>query len=548
MRDWKAAATALLLAVSLCGCQIEYRYDPSTYYDQNFWTQESSVLNGIDFQEDKSVYDLYEKEEPVCLYLKIQEGRDQERGKTYSFSYLKSYTDSDLDQGEEPYCDAIMSVGTDQQSSTMGGFGFGEMTANAKITVKGNTDTIKSRSWQIKLYDRAGLYEGARTFNLIKNTDDASRMKIRLGSDVVAQVPDVGGLRTEFVRLFVCDTTDGGDLQWVDMGIYTYVEQPNKAWLEAHSLDENATLYRAKDFCFEQEEALRSKDDPLYDEDAFEEILNIREAENHDKLLEMLEAVNAPDARIEDLMGRYFNEENILAYCAVNILLGNAKAASEDYLLYSPENSDTWYFVCEDFRNAMEHTDMTGYGFLLNNRLFRLYLSDQENRKKLQDKIAEIRRTVDDTFVQEHLATYKTEILRYLYSVPEINQLPVPAEEVEPYIDGMFTSIKAAARTDLSVEVPYLTGYSRQGNTVRLEFEPVPDYEYTVQISADRKFETLVEHGHVRDQSFTYAFSGSYYLRLVAEAPDGSTVICGNISRDNMGRMVYGGIEVEQER
>ena len=35
-----------------------------------------------------------------------------------------------------------------------------------KLTVKGNTDRIQSRSWQIKLYDRAGLYEGMNTFNL----------------------------------------------------------------------------------------------------------------------------------------------------------------------------------------------------------------------------------------------------------------------------------------------------------------------------------------------------------------------------------------------
>lgn len=547
MKYLKMMAVIGLCAAVLCGCGTTYMYDEKMYYDKDFWTQEASVLNGIDFQEDKGVYRLYDDDKLSCIYLKIQEGQDEKTGRQYSFSYLKNYTDSDVIDGEEPFCNVIMSVGTDSESSTFGGFGFGEMTANAKLTVKGRTDKIDSRSWQIKLYDRAGLYEGARTINLIKNTDDLSRMKIKLGFDIVSCLEDTGGLRTKFVRLFVYDTTDEGRLEWEDMGIYTYVEQPNKAWLSAHGLDENGTLYRAKNFRFEPDKALRPAEDKKYDKEKFEEILGIREAENHDKLLKMIEAVNAPEATIDDLLGLYFNEENLLTYCAVSLLMGNAEGGYKDYLLYSPQNSDTWYFIFDDFRNAFEHPEMSDYGFLLNNKVFRMYLSSEENRRKLDKKIDEIRTVIDDDFVKEKISDYKKEILKYIYSMPEINELPAAAEEVEPYIEKLPEKIAAAEYIDFNLSVPYITGYKREKDKISLEFHENKAYDYTVQISADRRFETIIGEIRLKDKVFSYDMSGSYYIRLTAKAPDGSKAICGNISEDTMGREIFGGIEIEQE-
>lgn len=545
MRHFKLLTAAVLCAAVFGGCKAEYMYEEEMYYDRDFWTQEASVLNGIDFQEDKDVYQLYDDGQLSCIYLKIQEGKDEETGKKYSFSYLKNYTDSDLKGDEEPFCDVIMSVGTDSASSTFGGFGFGEMTPNAKLTVKGRTDKIDSRSWQLKLYDRAGLYEGAGTLNLIKNTDDLSRMKIKLGFDIVSRLEDVGGLRTKFVRLFVYDTTDEGRLEWEDMGIYTYVEQPNKAWLKSHSLDENGTLYRAKNFRFEPDKALRSKEDKKYDKEKFEEVLGIREADSHDKLLEMIEAVNAPETTIDDLLGLYFNEENLLTYCAVSMLMGNVEGGYKDYLLYSPQNSDTWYFIFDDFRNAFEHPEMSDYGFLLNNKVFRMYLSSEENKEKLGKKIDEIRTVIDDDFIEEKISDYKKEILKYIYSMPEINQLPAAAEEVEPYIETLPEKIAAAEDADFALSVPYITGYKREGDKVSLEFHENKSYDYTVQISADRSFETVVGEIRLKDKVFSYDMSGSYYIRLTAERPDGRQAICGNISEDSMGRKVFGGIEIE---
>ncbi|HEX5351812.1 MAG TPA: hypothetical protein VFW58_09310, partial [Trichococcus sp.] len=168
-----------LLLLLLSGCTEDYLYDASAYYDEETWKAEASVLNGGALKEDKGIYDVYE-DDLEHLYLKVQPGKDAEQGDVFSFSYLQNYTEGDV-TGVEPYADVILTEGDESAPTSVTGFGFGEFTANAKLTVKGNTDRIESRSWQLKLYDRAGLYEGMKSFNLIKNNDDASRMKIKLG-------------------------------------------------------------------------------------------------------------------------------------------------------------------------------------------------------------------------------------------------------------------------------------------------------------------------------------------------------------------------------
>ena len=133
----------------LSGCSADYLYDDSAYYDEESWNAEASVLNGSALNEDKGIYDVY-ADELEHLYVKIQPGKDAEQGEVFSFSYLHNYTEGDV-TGVEPYVDVILTEGDESAPTSVTGFGFGEFTANAKLTVKGNTDRIESRSWQLKL-------------------------------------------------------------------------------------------------------------------------------------------------------------------------------------------------------------------------------------------------------------------------------------------------------------------------------------------------------------------------------------------------------------
>ena len=530
------------LTLLLYGCTEDYLYDDSSYYDEESWNEDASVLNGGALKEDKGIYDVYE-DDLEHLYLKVQEGKNAEQEDVFSFSYLQNYTEGDI-TGIEPYCDVILTEGDETASTSVSGFGFGEFTANAKLTVKGNTDRIESRSWQLKLYDRAGLYEGMKSFNLIKNNDDASRMKIKLGLDLASQLDNVASLRSKFVRLFVYDTTEGGILQWEDMGIYTLVEQPNKTFLRAHGLDENATLYRAKNFRFEQQNEIRAKDDPAYDEEAFESILGIREATDHTKLMEMLDVVNNPEVTSEDLLSSYFNEDNLLTYAAISVLMGNVEGTVTDYLIYSPENSQTWYFMPEDFRNAFEIPEWQSYAYLMNNKVFRIYLKEEENRMKLSEKVAEIRLTLTDDRITEKIAGYTKQLLPYIYSMPEIIQLPIPAADVEPYISELVGNIEQADRINYAVLPPYIETYTREGDTVALRFDSQEGLTYYAEISADRRFSEITETIPISEGRFEYGMAGSYYLRVVGVTADGERIVCGNISLDGLGRTIYGGVEI----
>lgn len=531
-----------LLVMLLYGCTDDYLYDDSSYYEEESWNEDASVLNGAALKEDKGIYDVYE-DDLEHLYLKVQEGKSSDGEEAVSFSYLQNYTEGDVTD-IEPYCDVILTEGDEDTSSTVAGFGFGEFTSNAKLTVKGDTDRIESRSWQLKLYDRAGLFEGMKTFNLIKNNDDPSRMKIKLGLDLASQLENTASLRTKFVRLFVYDMTEGGLMKWADMGIYTLVEQPNKTYLRAHGLDENGALYRAKNFRFEPQNEIRAINNPDYDEEAFENILGIREATDHTKLMEMLAAVNDSEATSEELLSAYFNEENLLTYAAITILMGNVEGTVKDYLIYSPQNSKTWYFIPEDFRNAFESSEWQSYAFLMNNKIFRMYLKEEENRIKLSDKIAELRLTFTDDWVTEKLAGYKENLLPYIYSMPEIIQLPIPAAEVEPYISKFVENLAQTDTINYAVLPPYIEGYTREGNRVDLRFDSQQDLTYYAEISTDRRFSEITETVLISDGSFNYEVLGSYYLRVVGVTSDGERIVCGNIDLDSLGRTIYGGVEI----
>ncbi|MEG2118367.1 MAG: CotH kinase family protein, partial [Clostridia bacterium] len=397
----KKAFTAFLILISLTlmyGCESSYFYGPDSYYSDAEWNGGNSVLNGKPFYEDKTIYNNDKDGDVTCLYLTVREGKDLALKKSYSFGYLKSYTDSDITAGEEPFCNVLMSVGTTDKSTIPGNFGYLETVTNATLTVKGDTEKIKQRSFQLKLFDRAGLWNGMKTINLMKNTNDISRVKEKLCFDVVEKINNISGFRTGFVRLFTRDTTETDtNLLWVDNGIYTFIEQPNKAYLTSRGYDSSGYLYRSKDFNFKTNPALIDVGDPKYNATDFEKILSIRAGKNHTSLINTIKNVNSPDVDINTLMGLSFNEENMLTYMAINILFANCRAYNDDYLLYAPSDSMTWYFLCEGFRDVFNCYDpenkiplhIMSYSFLQNNLLFSKYLKTPANRIKLSKKLDE---------------------------------------------------------------------------------------------------------------------------------------------------------------
>jgi len=565
----KRVLLLLLILFLLSGCNTQYVYDESYYYDQDTWDIEASVLNGRPFTEENSIYDKDEDNKIRHLYLTVQTGVNRELDKEYSFADLNNYTDSELLEDEQPFCNVIMSEGTESSAMGLSLFGFGETEANGQITIKGNTEKIRLRSYQIKLYDRGGTWSDMKTINLVKNRNDLSRMKQKLGFDLLEELDNIGSLRTGFVRLFVQDTTTDGPMAYRDLGIYTFIEQPNTAYLSAHGLDINASLYRAENFDFTRHsEQLLEKTDSAYNRAAFEEVLNIRNADTHEKLLQMLNLLQDETVPIGDLMGRFFNEENLLTYAAVNILLSNYDAFAQEYLLYSPQNSLTWYLMPSSFEDALYHlvgkdeqkipASFEGLGFLYNNLLYRRYLTVPGNLEKLLSTVEEVREVLTAEWIGQQTLTYQKSILKFLYSVPEIGLLPRAATYVEPYI-ASFPNIveynyQALLKNSLLPNAPTITKVERNGEGATFSYvtdDPqagrVTSYYLEISTSADFQVLLFTSELTFADKIKVVNLPQvTSFVRIVAKDQTGQTQTSSNIVEDVKGDTYYGCVVLER--
>lgn len=215
------------------------------------------------------------------------------------------------------------------------------------LRVRGQSTRLTTqKSLKLELFDRAGLWRGQRELNLNKHPYDLSRIRNKLAFDLLAEIPDVTSLRTLFIGL---------NLNGKSLGLFTHVENPDKRFLASHGLDANGHLYKAKNFEFYQyPDVLRLRGDPAYDEKAFEQIMEIKGSRDHAKLIAMLADLNNKEIPFETVMAKHFNRANALTWFATTILLGNLDTRTQNYYLYSPSDSSTWYFLPWDYDGGLD--------------------------------------------------------------------------------------------------------------------------------------------------------------------------------------------------
>ena len=80
------------------------------------------------------------------------------------------------------------------------------------------------------------------------------RFRNKMAYDLIEGIPQMTGLRTQFVHLYVRDLTTGSGAAFEDYGLYTQVEQLNKTALKTHGLDRNGQLYKVNSFEFQRYE------------------------------------------------------------------------------------------------------------------------------------------------------------------------------------------------------------------------------------------------------------------------------------------------------
>ena len=218
--------------------------------------------------------------------------------------------------------------------------------SNAKLRIRGHASrTSPQKSFRIKLKSKKNLWRGERRIQLIKSVYDFARIRNALSYELLTSIPALPSLRTQFVNLYLDDNGTS-----TDQGLYTHVEHVGKEFMINRNWDKDSAVYKAEDFMFENESAfaLDSKGKPI-DKAAFELKLEIKRGKNHTKLKQMLAALNNPKIDFNtQIMGKYFHQENYLAWFAFNILINNTDTIEQNFYLYNPKGNDIFYFMSWD--------------------------------------------------------------------------------------------------------------------------------------------------------------------------------------------------------
>ena len=414
----------------------------------------SYAVERQELSEDDPIRDndaLYEGEDRysvVTMYLTVSSGNETDVT-NHTWTEINSHSNYDYDDnGIDRYnVEGLLQVG-DENGPAEGELGYGETTPNCAIQIKGQSSSkAEQKSYKIRLKDGKGSWRDQKTISLIKYPSDRKRFTNKMDYDFLTDIPQTLSARTQFVHLYVKDTTEGGNGSFVDYGIYTQVEQINKTYLESHGLDRNGQLYKVTFFEFyEYPEVMKLETDDDYDEAAFEEYLEIKGSSDHAKLNEVIEAVNDYSVQIDDIVDKYFDVENLCYFCAFQILIGNTDTSARNLFYYSPLNSEKWYIISWDMDGSFEHYYNLSIGRNYGNEweqgitkftnvvLFDRMFREQKYRDALCAAIDDLYENyLSEDQVRERANKYAATLIPYLYGGGDSANVKI--KNVEEYKD-----------------------------------------------------------------------------------------------------------------
>ncbi|MFN8382601.1 MAG: CotH kinase family protein [Anaerolineales bacterium] len=397
-------------------------------------------IDDLPFQDNPVVYQNDSPGSVVTMYLTIRKGNSSDKT-DYTWQQINDFTkyweleDKVVEVGK---AEAIVQFGN-ETGPLPGEVGYGALTPNGTIQIRGATTSLApQKSYKVELFNNAGTWRGQSTINLNKHIYDGSRFRNKLSFDLLKDIPDMISLRTQFVHVYVKDeTSDPVQTEFVDYGLFTQVEQPNKRFLESRHLDRDGQFYKANDFEFYRyADQIRLVTDSLYDADSFSLRLEIKGNKDHAKLIQLLDDVNNYDIPIEQTFEKYFNSDNYFTWMAFNILVGNIDTQSQNYFLYSPKNGTKWYFIPWDYDDAFplqnqpnlvsysiapwENGVSNYWGVVLHRRV----LSVEKYRKTLDEKVLEVKEILTPQRIENLIKLYQPVVDQYTQVLPDNYYMP----------------------------------------------------------------------------------------------------------------------------
>lgn len=546
------------LSGMLAACSMNnYDFDMKQTMEQSVpWgdvgKQQDTVSDTSGAGDGRMIYDntaLYENRDPasvVTMYLTVSEGNASDNT-DHTWTQVNSYSAYHYAElGIERYAvNGLLQVG-DENGPVEGQLGYGQVVPNAMVTIRGQTSTrYAQKNYRITIRDNKGTWDDQKVINLNKHEQDQSRFANKLCYDLMSELPGMIAMRTRFVHLYVKDMTEGGSGEFKDYGLYTQVEQLNKRALRSHGLDKNGQLYKINFFEFYRyEDVIMVKNDADYDVDAFEDLIEIKGNDDHSKLIAMLDELNDYSISITQIMDRWFCRENLLSWMAFHILMGNVDTQSRNVFLYSPLNSDTFYFISWDNDGAFYDTKAKlrsqdrgweiGISNYWGNVLFRRVLMDNELRAGLDDKIEEYRNIITREKLEKMIDIYAPVVRKYVYAYPDSEHMPLTGGQYEAFIKALPDEVENNYRLyklSLKSPQPFFIGIPQVTDEgmyfawdASYDFQ-AQDIYYTLELAKDYTFEKpvlRVEGLFATEYLYEGELEpGQYFMRMTAKNESG---------------------------
>ena len=499
---------------------------------------------------DKELLYQEDPQSVKTLYLTIKSG-DAAENTNHTWEEINTYSVYDYEKWGVPrYQVAALLQAGDDTGPLAGELGYSETVPNATVQVRGQTSSRnQQKNYKIKLKRNKGSWQGQRTINLNKHQTDGLRFRNKLAYDLIRGIPQLIGLRTQFVHLYVKDENGSEPDKFVDYGLYTQVEQLNGSGLKAHGLDSNAQLYKVNFFEFLlYEDTIKLEDDPDFDRVAFEKLLEIKGDRDHHKLIEMLQAVNELDRPIDQTLDTYFDRENLTYWLAFQILIGNTDTQSRNVYLYSPQNSQRWYFIPWDHDSAFFKKEYeiekfagktsweSGISNYWGNRLFQRALKSATFRQELDEAIQDLKGKLNPDYLSQEVAKYQETVKPYVTKEPDSTHLgltPSQYDEVAAAIPKEIESNYQDYLDSLKKPMPFFIGIPEKDENGKLKVRWDAAYDlngqkitYKVEVAKDFEFKEIIhtEEGITLSETvLDMPEKGHYFARVTATNEAGET-------------------------
>jgi len=372
---------------------------------------------------------------------------------------------------------------------------------NATLRQRGGTSrTFPQKSFRVKLDSKEVLWRNERRLQLNKHPAERARIRNKLSFDLMRDLPHLPSLRTQFVNLWI---DDGAGPE--DYGLFTHVEFVGKEYLVNRQLNDDDRVYKIEFFEFSQGDLdnlqVDENGEPL-DQDRFESRLDPKRGDDHRDLVKMLSALVDPEQTFESVFEKHFNKNNVLTWIAANTLLYQTDAVTQNFYLYNPLGTETFYFLPWDYdgtfhaesvlTNSMDNDELAkrlyyGYARGVNSQFISQFYKLPGIHEEIVAVADELRNTyLTDSNISERAIRYSNLIDPYLTRSPDSDHNPrYDINSTKDYA-GFVASNHEALRTKFDIPMPHtMQDAVVLDGTVNFSWTPAFDVTRTNTLSYD---------------------------------------------------------------